>query len=82
MSKLLSAASSKGHQRVHELLKAGGPILIEVRLPGGAVPSHWYLCDTEDDFDNLLVQLNADAVMHVSRVWDLTNRAGAVVLRR
>ena len=82
MSKLLSAASSKGHQRVHELIGSGGPILIEVRFPGGAVSSDWYLCDTEEEFDNLLVRLNTNAVLHVSRVWDLTNRAGAVVLRR
>jgi hypothetical protein len=82
MAKLLSAVSSKGHQRVHDLLDAGGPVLIEVRFPGGAISSDWYLCETEEEFDSLLVRINANAVLHVSRVWDLTNRAGAVVLRR
>jgi hypothetical protein len=82
MAKLLSAASSKGHERVHHLFEAGGPLLVEVRHPGGMESPDWYLCESEEEFDSLLVRLNANIVMHVSRVWDLTNRAGAVVLRR
>jgi hypothetical protein len=30
----------------------------------------------------LVDQLDHEAVLHVSRVWDLTNRAGALVLKR
>jgi hypothetical protein len=82
MSKLMSAASSKGHKTVHQLFEAGGPILVEVRMPGGFFSSHWYLCESDDEFDRLLDQLDHEAVLLVSRVWDLTNRAGAVVLRR
>ena len=82
MSKLVSAASSQGHEAVHKLFEAGGPVLIEVRVPGGFVSSSWYLCQSEDEVDGLLDWLDPDAVLHVSRVWDLTNRAGAVVLKR
>ncbi len=82
MSKLTSAASSKGHEAVHKLFEAGGPILIEVRVPGGFFSSDWHLCDSDDEFDRLVETLEPDAVLHVNRVWDLTNRAGAVVLRR
>jgi hypothetical protein len=82
MSKLMSAASSRGHEAVHKLIEAGGPLLIEVRVPGGFFSSDWHLCDSEDQFDHLVDQLDPDAVLHVSRVWDLTNRAGAIVLRR
>jgi hypothetical protein len=82
MSKLLSASSARGHEAVHKLFEAGGPVLIEVRVPGGYFSSHWYLCESDDEFDGLLDRLESDAVLHVSRVWDLTNRAGAVVLRR
>ena len=35
MSKLMSAASSRGHEAVHKLFEAGGPVLVEVRVPGG-----------------------------------------------
>lgn len=82
MAKLLSAASSKGHEKVHVLFEAGGPLLVEVRHPGAIESPDWFLCDSEEEFNSLLVRLNANVVLHVSRVWDLTNRAGAVVLRR
>ena len=82
MSKLMSASSTRGHEAVHRLFEAGGPVLIEVRVPGGFLSSHWYLCDSAEEFDILVERLESDAVLHVSRVWDLTNRAGAIVLRR
>jgi hypothetical protein len=82
MAKFMSAASSKGHETVHKLFEAGGPVLIEVRVPGGFLSSDWHLCESDDAFDRLVDQLDPDAVILVSRVWDLTNRAGAVVLKR
>lgn len=82
MAKLMSAASSQGHETVHKLFEAGGPVLVEIRVPGGFLSSDWHLCHADDEFDQLIEHLEADAVLHVSRVWDLTNRAGAVVLKR
>jgi hypothetical protein len=82
MSKLPSAASTRGHEAVHTLFEAGGPALVEVRHPGGVFSSDWYLCDSVDDFDQLIEQLDPAAVIHVNRVWDLHNRADPVVLRR
>ena len=82
MSKLLSATSAQGHEAVHQLFEAGGPVLVEVRVPGGIYSSDWYLCHSDEEFDGLLDWVEPEAVLHVSRVWDLTNRAGAVVLRR
>ncbi len=82
MAKLLSAASSKGHEAVYALFVAGGPILIEVRFPGGAASSDWHLCDSREDFDHLLTHIRDGAVLLVSRVWDLTNPTGAICLRR
>ena len=82
MAKLLSAASSRGHEAVHALFEAGGPVLIEVRVPGGVFSSDWHLCESDDEFDRLLEDLNAGSVLHVCRVWDLANHCGAVVLQR
>lgn len=82
MSRLLSATSSQGHEAVQKLFDAGGPVLVEVRVPGGIYSSDWYLIHTEEDFDGLLDWLDPNAVLHVSRVRDLANRAGAIVLRR
>ena len=82
MSRLLSAASRKGHDRVRHLFEVGGPVLIEVRFPGAIYSPDWHLCHTEDEFDHLVDHLDADATLHVSRVWDLTNPTGAICLRR
>ena len=82
MSRLLSAASPKGHRRVHALFESGGPVLVEVRFPGAVWSSDWHLCQTEDEFDDLLGRLEPEAVLHVSRVWDLSTRGGSVCLRR
>ena len=82
MAKLMSAASARGHAAVHNLFAAGGPLLIEVRFPGAVYSSDWYLCEAEEEFDGLLERIAPEGVLHVSRVWDLSNRAGAVCLRR
>ena len=82
MAKLMSAASARGHAAVHNLFEAGGPVLVEVRYPGGVFSSDWHLYWTEEEFDGLLEQIDPNAVMHVSRVWDLSNHQGAVCLRR
>ncbi|HEX3152667.1 MAG TPA: hypothetical protein VHR66_31635 [Gemmataceae bacterium] len=82
MAKLMSAASAQGHEAVHALIEAGGPVLVEVRHPGGVYSPDWHLCESDADFDRLLEGLDPQSVLVVSRVWDLTNRAGAVVLRR
>jgi hypothetical protein len=82
MARLMSAASTRGHAAVHHLFEAGGPVLVEVRYPGAVYSSDWHLCETENEFDGLLEKIGTEAVLHVSRVWDLSNRAGAVCLRR
>ena len=81
MSRLLSAASPKGHSRVHALFEAGGPVLVEVRYPGAVLSSDWYLCETEAEFDELLDRIEPETVLHLSRVWDLSTRGGSVCLR-
>ena len=82
MSRLMSAASPKGHRRVHALFEAGGPVLVEVRFPGAVWSSDWHLCQTEEEFEDLLARIELEAILHVSRVWDLSTRDGSVVLRR
>ena len=82
MPKLMSAASAPGHEKVHALFDAGGPVLVEARHPGGILSPDWYLLDSEEEFDSLVERLQNDVVLHVNRVWDLTNPLGAVVLAR
>jgi hypothetical protein len=82
MPKLMSAASALGHEKVHALFEAGGPVLVEARHPGGILSPDWFLLDSEDEFNCLVDRLQSDVVLHFNRVWDLTNPIGAVVLRR
>jgi hypothetical protein len=82
MSRLMSAASRQGHERVHALFEAGGPVLVEVRFPGALHSPDWHLCRTEQEFDRLVDHAEPGVILHCSRVWDLSTRGGAVCLRR
>jgi len=82
VAKLLSATTSRWHEEVHALFQAGGPILVEVRHPGAIETSDWYLLEEEIAFDELIARLASNVVMHIHRVWDLSNHTGGVCLRR
>jgi hypothetical protein len=78
MSKSSSATELEGMAAAHDLFRQGGPVLVEVRFPRAATSPDWYLCEEADDFDAVLEKLGPGAELYLSRVWDLTNRKGAV----
>lgn len=82
MSRSSSAPASEGVVAAHDLFRQGGPVLVEVRFPGAATSPDWYLCEEADDFDAVLDKLGPGAELYLSRVWDLTNRQGAVCVRK
>ena len=58
------------------------PVLVEVRFPNMGTSSDWFLCEDAAELDAVLDRLGPGAEVHFSSVWDLTNPAGAVVVRR
>jgi hypothetical protein len=67
---------------ISALVEGSSPVLIEVRFPGCATASDWYLLSDDEQFDRLLDQLGPGAELHVSSVWDLKNVKGEVILGR
>lgn len=58
------------------------PVLVEVRFPKMGTSPDWFLCEDAADLDAILDRLGPGAEVHLSSVWDVTNPAGPVVLRR
>ena len=58
------------------------PVLVEVRFPHMGTAPDWFLCDDPADLDPILDRLAPGAEVRLSSVWDLTNPAGPVVVRR
>jgi hypothetical protein len=58
------------------------PVLIEVRFPHMGTAPDWFLCDDVTELDPILDRLAPGAEVRLSSVWDLTNLAGPVVVRR
>lgn len=58
------------------------PVLAEVRFPGMGTSPDWALCEEPADLDAVLDRLGPGAEVRLSSVWDLSNPAGPVVLRR
>jgi hypothetical protein len=69
-------------KRINALIKTSPPVLVEVRFPNAATSPDWYLCQEESELDEIIERLGPGSELHVSSVWDLTNRKGDLHLRR
>jgi hypothetical protein len=58
------------------------PVLVEVRFPSMGTSPDWFLCEDAADLDPILDRLAPGTEVRLSSVWDLTNAAGPVVVRR
>lgn len=58
------------------------PVLVEVRFPQMGTAPDWFLCEDAADLDPILDRLGPGVEVRLNSVWDLTNPAGPVVLRR
>ena len=66
---------------VEKLFDEKPPILVEVRFPRMGTSSDWFLCENAAALDAILDRLGPGAEVHLSSVWDLTNRSEAIVFR-
>jgi hypothetical protein len=82
MSKVLLCASSEAKRAIAILFENAPPVLVEVRFPAAATSPDWYLCDDEEQLEQILDRLSPGAELHVSSVWDLKNTKGEICLRK
>lgn len=55
------------------------PLLVEVRFPGCGTSSDWYVCSTDEQWEELLARFPSDRILVVKSVRDL-NQDGWDVL--
>ena len=82
MSKVLCCTSSEAKAAVSKLFENSPPVLVEVRFPHLGTSPDWYLCEEEEDLEQIVEQLVAGVELHLNSVWDLKNIKGEICLRK
>jgi hypothetical protein len=67
---------------VSTLFSNSAPVLVEVRFPRAGTAPDWYLCDSEEDLEQIIERLGPGAELFLNSVWDLKNTKGAVCLTK
>jgi hypothetical protein len=73
---------SADSERVAALFADKPPVLVEVRFPGMGTSPDWYLCEDRGELSLILDRLGPGVEIHLHNVWDLTDSAGGVVLKK
>jgi hypothetical protein len=81
MSKVLLLASTKAKDAVSALFE-NPPVLVEVRFPNAGTAPDWYLCEEEEQLEQILKHLGSSVELHLSSVWNLKNVKGEICLRK
>lgn len=82
MSEVILSQTTDAKRAIAILFEKIPPVLVEVRFPGAATSPDWYLCEEEEQFEQILERLSPGVELHVSSVWDLKNLKGEICLRK
>jgi hypothetical protein len=82
MSKVLLSESTEAKRAVALLFEKAPPVLVEVRFSAAGTSPDWYLCEEEEQLEQILERLSPGVELHVSSVWDLKNVKGEICLRK
>jgi hypothetical protein len=82
MSELLFSSSTEAKAAISTLFENAPPVLVEVRFPRSGTSPDWYLCEEEEQFEQILERLSSGVELHISSVWDLKNFKGGICLRK
>lgn len=82
MGKVFVLDNPEARAAITNLFETAPPILVEVRFPLMATSPDWYLCEEEEQLDQILDRVASGAEVHVHSVWDLKNVKGDFCLRK
>jgi hypothetical protein len=82
MTKLLFSSSTEAKAAISKLFENAPPVLVEVRFRHSGTSPDWYLCEEEEQFEQILERLNSGVELHLSSVCDLKNIKGGICLRK
>jgi hypothetical protein len=81
MSEPLFLAGTDTKEAICALFRNAPPVLVEVRFRNSGTPPDWYLCEEEEQLEQILERLGSGVELHLSSVWDLKNVKGEICLR-
>ena len=82
MGKVLFCTSSEAKAAISKLFENSPPVLVEVRFLRSGTSPDWYLCEEEENLEQILERLGAGVELHLSSVWDLKNIKGEICVRK
>ena len=82
MRKVLFSANTEAKAAISALFENAPPVLVEVRFPRSGTSPDWYLCEEEEQLEQILKHLASGVELHISSVWDLKNMKGEICLRK
>lgn len=82
MSQVSSVDNAEARSAISSLFADHPPVLVEVRFPNSGTSPDWYLCEEEEQLDQILERLGPGVELHLSSVWTLKNVKGAICLKK
>lgn len=82
MCKYLLSESTEARAAIANLFNNTPPVLVEVRFPHSGTSPDWYLCEEEEELEQIIERLGPGAELHISSVWDLKNTRGEICLKK
>jgi hypothetical protein len=82
MSQVLSLGTIETKTAIAALFADSPPVLVEVRFPNSGTSPDWYLCEDEEQLEEILERLGPGVELHLNSVWALRNIKGEICLKR
>jgi hypothetical protein len=82
MSQILSLEDTEARFAISALFADAPPVLVEVRFPNAGTSPDWYLCEVEEQFDQILEGLSPGVELHLNSVWALRSGKGEIGLKK
>jgi hypothetical protein len=82
MSELVFSSSIQAKAAISKLFENTPPVLVEVRFPHSGTSPDWYLCEEEEQFQQIVDRLHSGVELHLSSVWDLKDTKGGICMRK
>jgi hypothetical protein len=82
MGQVLSLENIEAKSAISALFAAAPPVLVEVRFPNSGTSPDWYLCEGEEQLEQILERLGPGVELHLNSVWALRKIKGEICLKK
>jgi hypothetical protein len=82
MSQVLSLENTETKSAISAFFAEAPPMLVEVRFPSSGTSPDWYLCEEEEQLEQILEHLAPGAELDLNSVWALRKARGEICLKK